>query len=533
MLAWLHEEITLADQFVRFKAVSLSALGTGRLARHTRGQIRSEHTREGPRAGTPPVQLVDEPGALEAALGAIDRDTRARGGQKGRRPAGCYDALFTGPNRYDGQNGEPLSYEDELKWAAACIVWLRESLPPGCIIANATLHRDEGSPHVHATIVPWCDETQSIDWRTVRARMAKMEPRAKLSFDGLLGRTKENGEEKTKEELDRDKGQVARLRANDKRAASKEMGAIIDDFYASVSSRFGIGRGDKGSGRRYRAVDRRIAAELDAKGAKAEAERARKREAAAVATADQAVKRAGEREAAATAAAADAVERRRTVEHEMSTIERKRTEAKNAATLEAEAERREELDRQERARVKLARIEDAIAVATAANGEKAQRGEEILEAQSRRVAAAENQVQQVAQENAELVKEVGRLQTKNEELAGQVTRRGARIDDLERERPALWRRAYRLGRRRGEFLALARVARHRTYEWLRRDGLGLDRLGDRTRTVLRVMREHLATVADRRRNEREERQAGIRKRHWEQHWERQASAGRGQGGLGC
>ena len=265
----------MADQFVRFKAVNLNALGPGRLARHLRGDIRSEHTREGSRTGTPPVSLIDERTQLRPALEAIDRDARKRAGEKGRRPAGCYECMFTGPNRYDGLNGAPLSEEQELAWARACMEWLRERLPAGCVIANSYLHRDESSPHLHVTIVPWCDETECLDWRTVRARMAGMEPRGKLSFDGLLGKTKEDGTKKSEAELKADKGKVSKLRAADKKAASEEMTKILDLYHEAVSVPFGIGRGDRGNKRRHRAVDRRIAAELEAQGAEEKAKHAK------------------------------------------------------------------------------------------------------------------------------------------------------------------------------------------------------------------------------------------------------------------
>lgn len=253
----------MPDQFVRFKAIGLESLGAGRYAGHKRCQHRTEHTLEGPRAGIPPVHLVDEVAELEPALAAIDRDARARSGERGRRPAGCYDVLMTGAPRYDGQNGEPLSYEDELKWATACIVWLRSRLPPGCILANAYLHRDEASPHVHATIVPWCKETKLLDWRTCRARLAGVEPRPRLKLAGLS------------------KAEQRRAKAEDKRLAGEEMRAVLDSFHEAVSVPFGIGRGDRGNRRRHRAVSRRRAAELEERGAELAAKLAADREALA------------------------------------------------------------------------------------------------------------------------------------------------------------------------------------------------------------------------------------------------------------
>ena len=265
-------------QFVNFEAANISALGAGGLARHKRADLRDEHTEKGPRAGIKPVPLVDEGAQLQTALEAIEKDRRGRSGERGRRPAGCYNVLLTGPPRYDGLNGGPLSEDDELKWASACIVWLKNSLPDGVIIAAAYLHRDEAAPHVHVTIVPWCEETNQIDWRTVRARMAGREPRPKLELKGMSGKNAPSAQ----------KAKARNIKAADRRAAGEEMKAILDSFHAEVSAPFGIERVKGGQGRRHRAVDRRVAAELEAKGAEAVAERARADQAAAQASADQA-----------------------------------------------------------------------------------------------------------------------------------------------------------------------------------------------------------------------------------------------------
>lgn len=295
----------MPDQFVRFQAIGVESLGVGNFAGHKRCQHRNPHTTEGPRAGIPPVSLVDEVEHLEAALTAIDRDARARRGERGRRPAGCYDVLITGAPRYDGQNGGPLSEEDELKWAVACVTWLRSVLSEGVIIANAYLHRDEASPHVHVTIVPWNEESQRIDWRTCRARMAGVEPRPRLTFEGLLSKTKADGSAKSEEELEEDKGRARKIRATDKRAAGREMTAILDSYHAQVSEPFGIGRGDRGNRRRHRKVDRRKALDLEVEGAERAAKLAREREATAKTGAEAAELEAEEEEKRVKAARDD------------------------------------------------------------------------------------------------------------------------------------------------------------------------------------------------------------------------------------
>lgn len=381
-------------QFVNFEAGTLASLGAGNLAKHKRGATRDEHTAEGPCAGIPPVYLVDEVKGTRRALEAIDRDTRARVGRRGRKPSGVYDVLFTGPPRYDGENGTPLSEKDELAWAHACVEWVTKRAPD-VIIANAVLHRDEGSPHVHLTLVPL--EGVALDWKGVRARLAGREPRGKIKVKDLEASERQA------------------LFSADRKAMTGDMRAILTSFHETVSAKYGIERQKGGAGRRRRAVDRRITAELEAQAAEAAAARAVEKQRQAEERAR--VAKAGKEEADA----------------ELENVRETRKQEKTAATKAAEADRRAELAREEEARGRLERIETAIAVASAGRlGKKGRTGQALLDAKDRELVEVRD----------ELGQRVTNLEAENARLAPvaasaqKVKERGDRLQRQVLEHPA-------------------------------------------------------------------------------------------------
>ena len=381
----------MVAQFVNIEVGDRSALGSGGLARHKRTATRDQHTTEGPRAGTPAVHLVDEVKGTRLALEAIEADKRRRAGKRGRPPGGVYNALFTGAPRYDGSNGTPLTPEQELAWAKACVEWVRERAPDA-IIAAAILHRDEASPHLHLTLVPRYQpppekgeelEPARLDWRAVRAQLAGRAVRSKLKTAGLS------------------KADIRKARANDKKEAQKDMVALLDSVHDQVMAPYGIERAITGEGKRRVAVDRRIAAELEAQGAEAAAERARERARKEAAAATEATERRRTAEQAQSdaeikqrdrarkeaAAATEATERRRIAEQAQSDAEIKQRDREKKEVQDAENTRRAELDREEEARNRLQRLEDAIAAAGAGRlGKNARRGKAILEAKDAQTA---------------------------------------------------------------------------------------------------------------------------------------------------
>ena len=373
----------MVAQFVNIEVGDRSALGSGGLARHKRTVTRDQHTTEGPRAGTPAVHLVDEVEGTREALAFLEEDRRRRAGKRGRPPSGVYNALFTGPARYDGLNGPPLTLEQELAWAEQCLAWLRERAPDA-IIAAAILHRDEASPHLHVTLIPRYQppekgkelEPARLDWRAVRAQLAGRPVRPKIKTAGLS------------------KTDIRKVRAKDKKEAQADMVALLDSVHDQVMAPYGIARAQTGEGKRRVAVDRRIAAELEAQAAEAAAERS------------------CARQLKADTAAAEAVERRSTAENAQSVAETAARTAKEQADLEAEASRRAELALQEEARVRLQRIEDKIAVAGAGKfGKRARRGQAILEERNEALALVQTQLETKTAELADATGKVEALKT--------------------------------------------------------------------------------------------------------------------------
>ena len=463
----------------------------------------------------PVVRLSGEPEAARAAL-----ENHRANRRRGRQPNEVVDLVIAGPppweQEVDEKTGEfvgpaPWDREKVERFYKTAHHWACDLAGPESKVIGSWAHNDETSPHLQFQFVPMRDGR--ISWKAV----------AEAHVRERTGRT----------------GRIHhRVRYSELR-----------DSLAEAMKPFGLDRGevrifDEG-GQKAEPIDRGKAARHEEAVAKAErdravAERDRAEAAAAAAWAEQEkrAREARQEREAAKEAEVEAVDRRAKVEAELSAIEQDRTEARKAAVKAAEKERRAEAERQEEARIELQRIEDAIAVANSGRrGRKAKRGREILEAERSQVRAAKQRATQLAAKNDELVsgvedakKEVGRLQTENKQLADQVTRRGDRIDELERARPALWRRAYRLGCRRGGALAFARLARSHAVAMVREKPERGPSLRRATDAMIRVMRERLAKLPALRSRARQERQAEIRERR---DWEWQAGARRGRGGFGC
>ena len=353
----------MPHQFFDCRAVSFAeAIGTGRLAAHIRGAVRDEYTRQGPRAGAGVIHLVDEVEALRAALAAINRDQSARRGKPGRRPKGAIGLLFTGPPRWDGANGKPLSPAQQRAWMHGCVNFVRGRLPPGCVIALAVAHLDESALHLHMVIVPFCEETGLIDWRTCQSRMAGKTPRPPVITRGMTAEQRKAAKRAEYE------------------AASIEMEQLQDAFWCEVSSVFGIGRGIPKRKRKAQALDRIKAAELDAASAEAGVARARKAREVVIADARRALRGAEEaadralarhdREVEAMAAVREERER---VEGQLGEVREAVERAKAAGRevvadarrdlVEVEDEVRRQADLAAASRAESARLDEAVAAA--------------------------------------------------------------------------------------------------------------------------------------------------------------------------
>ena len=234
----------MAAQFMRCEAVGKEAFGDGWHSKHVRGETRSRHTQEGARAGHGVMALF--PDREEEALALIAADTKARTGRTGR-PKGGFDLVVSGPPRWNSEEFLTTGWTAEKAeaWAREVVSWFEANLLPGAILARGMFHLDENAPHVHLLMIPFSAELGRMDYPAVRAKLAGKEvslPSPRISL----------------------------------RKAGEEMQMVHDRLHADVSSGYGIERGDRGNGKRRRAINRRIAAELEELDAKKAAERARK-----------------------------------------------------------------------------------------------------------------------------------------------------------------------------------------------------------------------------------------------------------------
>ena len=408
---------SVPHQFFDCRAVAAGeALGTGRLAGHIRGATRDEYTRQGPRAGEAPLHLVDEAAGLPPAVAAINRDESNRRGQRGRRPKGAIRCLITGPARFDGANGQPLSPDEQVAWARGVVRFFRERLPAGGVIASAVMHNDESSPHVHLVLVPYCEETGLIDWRRTQSALAGQSPRLPVITKGMTPE-------------DRKLAKRA-----ERQAASREMERLHDELWRECSAPYGIGRGTPKRKRRAQALDRIRAAELDAASAEAAVSKARNVAREVIADAQREVEgfelaadralAARDRDVDAAAAARAECERARSELAEAeAAVERARgelAEAEAAVALARDQVRevvdggRRDLDEaREVARRELAAAREVPAVQLAARARRAEREVEVLAAELARERAT----------SARLRAAIGRVAGRTRARAAAVTRR--------------------------------------------------------------------------------------------------------------
>ena len=188
------------------------------LVRHIEGKNRPEYART---VDQPAVELALDHRGAQAAIDAYEAWRKKMGRRAGRRCHHVVDLLFAGPPGY-GTEGE-WDRETEGRWAADVVQWVRESFPAS-VVADAALHRDEASPHVHVLIVP-VDERGVFGWTNLS--------------EGA--RRKRNPAER-------------RRKGGDYRA-------LQDSLHESVSVRYGLARGEVGSKRKHQPVDKLKGAE--------------------------------------------------------------------------------------------------------------------------------------------------------------------------------------------------------------------------------------------------------------------------------
>ena len=193
----------------------------GALHLHIVGQIRPNNAR--PRAGLPPViVLADDLDQARAAAAAATIPKR------GRKPSPCVDMLIAGPPPIDGPDAWPV--ERVEAWARDSLAWIGAGLGDRSVISAAAIHLDERSPHLHVSAIP-IDATGRLGWGHVRRDWARSTYHA--------GRSS-------------------------RRDASGELVILQDRYHRDVAERYGLDRGERGSARKHRAVDRVAGAETRA-----------------------------------------------------------------------------------------------------------------------------------------------------------------------------------------------------------------------------------------------------------------------------
>ena len=207
------------------------------IVHHVQGKHRPDNAKTPP-LGTEPVEILggDVAAARKALAAHRRRIKRAQPGKRGRRADGAIEAIFQGP-AYD-RNDREKSLARIRAWARDCDRWYRRSAPAS-VVAVSALHFDERSPHLH--ILATAQGTSGgLGKAYVRADIAGVE----LPYDPTAIRRPSYAE------------------------TSAEGTAMQDRLFEAVSRRYELGRGEKGSKRRHREIDRARAlddreAELD------------------------------------------------------------------------------------------------------------------------------------------------------------------------------------------------------------------------------------------------------------------------------
>ena len=200
-----------------------------RLGRHIRGETRHAITSANPPMPDPatgkPLGVELLAPTMDAATAAALRKERnaALAGKAGRRPLPYAELLFTAARRV----GEHAWTPDQARqWASAIPDWIAKTYPDSPIM-DCALHMDESQFHVHALIFP-----------RGRAR------------DGALGYGM-TAASRAADAAIRGAPVPRRLGYEEKKAAATR---LQDNAWEALGKPFGLGRGEKGSARRAKAL---------------------------------------------------------------------------------------------------------------------------------------------------------------------------------------------------------------------------------------------------------------------------------------
>lgn len=179
------------------------SLFSGGLGKHNRGDQRPWYAF--PRPGEAAVvTLIDNRAEGAALLAAIDKQPKRRG----KQPSVAVELFYQGPAPYGDEDAWPP--EKVQAWVKDVQEWTQRCTAGAGTIVEAYLHQDEGELHAHVGVIP-------ATWDDLRPSKLKLE-------HALAGRA-----------------------INDHR---ERMSAIQDRLYADVSSKYGLERGEKRTGKR-------------------------------------------------------------------------------------------------------------------------------------------------------------------------------------------------------------------------------------------------------------------------------------------
>ncbi len=242
-----------ADRHTVWHMESIKANGATNRIRHARGQVRSDVT----------VAAVNGLNPAAAARGVVDlgaatdeeveRDRHDRAmwlrSRRGQRPDPYVEFLLAGPPQYG--SGECWSVEQEYLWAAASLAWVRKRFPHSLVVA-ASHHRDETAPHVHVVLSPRSTDPKGrIEWGWCKARNQAVEL---CADDFLRAKAKADGDGK------RGAAKVKLPKRHTKSSVKKVLAVLQDDCHAHTGEPFGLLRGERGSKKQHKAVDKMTAA---------------------------------------------------------------------------------------------------------------------------------------------------------------------------------------------------------------------------------------------------------------------------------